>query len=197
MDYKGLLKRFVPDFLIHWTRPMRQYFEAQRRFDRRFGVDTSGMVEQSELGIDVGKIAAAAAYGATPRPVFFRILKSLPVRYERFTFVDLGSGKGAVLLYAAELPFKKVIGVELSPGLHRIAERNIAGYRGKRIKCNDVESVCADAAAYALPLEPTIIFLFNPFRGRTPGDRGQNHRLLAAGAPERGHCDLLPSGRAP
>jgi SAM-dependent methyltransferase len=125
------------------------------------------MVEQSELGIDVGKIDDAAAYGATPRPVFFRILKSLPVRYERFTFVDLGSGKGAVLLYAAELPFKKVIGVELSPGLHRIAERNIAGYRGKRIKCNDVESVCADAAAYALPPEPTIIFLFNPFRGRT------------------------------
>src|SRR5258706_1122372 len=167
MDYKSLFKKLVPDFLVGATRPARRSFEAQRRFDRRFGVDTSGILEPGELGVDVRNIDDAGGYEATPRPVFFRILKSLPVRYERFAFVDLGSGKGAALLYASELPFKKIIGVELSPGLHRIAERNIAGYRGERTRCGDVKSVCADAAAYVLPPEPTILFLFNPFRGRT------------------------------
>jgi hypothetical protein len=37
----------------------------------------------------------------------------------------LGSGKGRALLVASELPFAKIIGVELSRELHRIAEQNL------------------------------------------------------------------------
>lgn len=180
MDSKSLIKKLLPGALVRATRPARGYLAAQSRFDRRFGVDTSGVLEPDELGVDAGKIDDAGGYEPTERAALFRILKSLGVRYERFTFVDLGSGKGAALLYAAALPFKKVIGVELSPGLHRIAERNIARYRG-RIKCRDVASVCADAAAYAIPPGPAIFFLFNPFRGRTfETVAGNLERSLAA-----------------
>ncbi len=45
-----------------------------------------------------------------------------------FTFIDLGSGKGRVLLMASEYPFQKIIGVEFMPELHRAAQKNIAGY---------------------------------------------------------------------
>ena len=45
-----------------------------------------------------------------------------------FTFIDLGSGKGRVLLMASDYPFKKIIGVEFMPELHRAAQENITGY---------------------------------------------------------------------
>src|SRR5207247_9496640 len=85
---------------------------------------------------------------------------------ERYVFVDMGSGKGAVLLYASEFPFKRIIGVEFSARLHGIAEQNIATYRRKTMKCRDIQSVCIDAAVYAIPPEQAVFFLFNPFKGK-------------------------------
>ena len=47
-------------------------------------------------------------------------------RLRDFTFIDLGCGKGRVLLMASDYPFKKIIGVEFMPELHRAAQKNIA-----------------------------------------------------------------------
>jgi hypothetical protein len=49
-----------------------------------------------------------------------------------FTFIDLGSGKGRVLLMAAAYGFKRIIGVEFMPELHRVAEENIRKYTEHR-----------------------------------------------------------------
>src|SRR5437763_11062946 len=40
-------------------------------------------------------------------------------------FVDFGSGKGRVVYQAGRLPFRRVIGVEVSEELNRIARRNL------------------------------------------------------------------------
>jgi hypothetical protein len=40
-----------------------------------------------------------------------------------FTFTDFGSGEGRVLLIAAGLPFRAVVGVEFSAELNEIASR--------------------------------------------------------------------------
>jgi hypothetical protein len=45
-----------------------------------------------------------------------------------FTFIDLGSGKGRVLLMASDYPFKRIIGVEFMPELQRVAQENIRKY---------------------------------------------------------------------
>lgn len=41
-------------------------------------------------------------------------------------FLDLGSGKGRMVLSAARFPFRRIIGVELSNDLTAIARRNVA-----------------------------------------------------------------------
>src|SRR5882724_11277495 len=46
-------------------------------------------------------------------------------RVAAYSFLDVGAGKGRALLLAAELPFRKVIGVELSEDLARVAQKNI------------------------------------------------------------------------
>jgi hypothetical protein len=41
-------------------------------------------------------------------------LAALPIAYDKFAFVDCGSGKGRTLLIASEFPFKFIIGVEFA-----------------------------------------------------------------------------------
>jgi len=97
-------------------------------------------------------------------PKFVRsLLGSLKIDYSQYTFVDLGSGKGRVLLIACEYPFRRIIGVEFAKQLHDIAQRNIASYRGSR-ECADITSVWLDVAEFTIPIEPIIFFMFNPFR---------------------------------
>jgi hypothetical protein len=40
---------------------------------------------------------------------------------------------------------------------------NIRRYRGHQ-RCRDVQSVNADAMDFEFPAQPTVVFLFNPFR---------------------------------
>lgn len=79
-----------------------------------------------------------------------------------FAFIDVGSGKGRALLMAADYPFRRIIGVEILPELHRIAEANIGRYESENKKCFALESVCQDAADFQFPDGPLLIYLFNP-----------------------------------
>lgn len=82
--------------------------------------------------------------------------------FQDFTFIDVGSGKGRVLLMAADYPFRRIIGVELFPDLHRIAQDNVRLYNSDMQQCFRLEPVCADARGFAYPVEPLLLYLFNP-----------------------------------
>lgn len=137
----------------------------ERQFDARFGVDTADPVPLDRLDIAEDRKPFAAEYAPTSPVRFCRTVSDLGIAYGDYTFVDFGSGKGRVLLLASEFPFKRVVGVELSETLHRIAERNIASYRSRSQRCRAVESVCSDVTAYTFPADPAVFFLFNPFNG--------------------------------
>ena len=81
------------------------------------------------------------------------------VDYSKFVFIDIGCGKGRALLLAEQFPFKRVIGVELSPALVDIARTNLAQYGSQS------EVICAEAGSYDLPREPLVLYLYNPFVG--------------------------------
>jgi SAM-dependent methyltransferase len=101
-------------------------------------------------------------YQPTDSALFHEIMASLPIEFENFTFVDLGSGKGRTLLMASDYPFRRIVGVELIEDLHRVAEQNIAKYRNPAQRCRQIESVRADARDYDLPTWPIVLYLFNP-----------------------------------
>ena len=91
------------------------------------------------------------------------LLDSAKVDYADFIFVDLGSGKGRTLMMASDYPFRRIIGVELLPALNEVARENLGLYKNESKRCNDIESVCADATTFPLPAAPLVIYLFNPF----------------------------------
>ena len=80
-----------------------------------------------------------------------------------FTFIDLGSGKGRTLLMASDYPFRRIVGVELLPSLHHIAQENLRQYKSESQRCFALETICADASAFPFPEDPLVIYLFNPF----------------------------------
>jgi hypothetical protein len=63
---------------------------------------------------------------------------------------------------ASEYPFRRIVGVELLPDLHQIAQENLGRYRSESQKCFVMEAIRGDAIDFAFPLEPLVIFLFNP-----------------------------------
>lgn len=101
-------------------------------------------------------------YQPTDPALFREMLETLNIDFGEFTFIDIGSGKGRVLLMAADYPFRRVLGIELLPALHRIAQENIQKYKSDSQKCFMVESMCGDAREFAFPAEPTVLYLFNP-----------------------------------
>jgi SAM-dependent methyltransferase len=101
-------------------------------------------------------------YQPTEPAAFHEMMASLPIALDEYTFVDLGSGKGRTLLMASEYPFRRIVGVELIPGLHRAAEENSRAYRFAEQRCRQIECLLGDAREYEFPLEPLVLYLFNP-----------------------------------
>src|SRR6478752_3089102 len=99
-------------------------------YDWEHAVDTT----RSNVGFGTQFLAGVTArpYFATEPWLFEQIMQALPIDVSQFTFVDLGCGKGRVLLMASDYPFKRIIGVEFMPELHRAAQKNIVGYSNDR-----------------------------------------------------------------
>jgi SAM-dependent methyltransferase len=143
-------------------------FRAVHPFDERFGVETSGLIY--ELASGHQHDLYNNGYFAVAPSVFHSIMRAMPERlhvdYERFRFVDLGSGKGRALLLASEYPFREIIGVELSPKLDRVAKANIERYaeaKGGLIHRPPVTSMRGDATEFPWPPGPLIVYMWNAF----------------------------------
>lgn len=102
-------------------------------------------------------------YEPTPWLALGRVLRKSDVSSSD-VFLDMGSGKGRVVLQAAQYPIKRVIGIELSEELHEVAVQNVERSRGK-VQCKDIELVKTDVLAYDVPDDVTIVYFFNPFQG--------------------------------
>ena len=132
-------------------------------FDALHGVDTTAGRAAPPLEIASANRDKAVPYDPAPWGVLRRSLRLGSLQAQGFTFVDIGCGKGKILLAALALPFNRIIGVEFSPLLCKIAEQNIASVRFVRRSCHAAQIICCDAVDYPIPEEPTIFFFYNPF----------------------------------
>jgi SAM-dependent methyltransferase len=78
--------------------------------------------------------------------------------------VDFGCGLGRALLFASQLPLRRIIGVELSPALCARARQNLGSfYRRNNKTVPEWAIVNADARAFDIPDDATVFYFFNPF----------------------------------
>jgi SAM-dependent methyltransferase len=130
--------------------------------DRLHGVDTSAVMPKQASNV-LGDHPAFYAYDPTPWKVLTRVLRIALLPTKDFTFVDIGCGKGRIVLSALAHPFARVVGVEFSPYLCSIARKNLSAARFLRRRCVDAEIICIDAVQYPIPEAPLVFFFYNPF----------------------------------
>jgi len=143
------------------------------RFDRTYGVKTSGSVAKWEAGMqEDAAFTDAVRYVPVPEKVMGSIFATLPKTIDprAATFVDLGCGKGRALVMATWQPFVEIIGVELSPQHAALAEQNLTGYLaqprgGRAIRCRNVTVRCGNALELAPPNRDLVVFMYRPFKG--------------------------------
>jgi Histone methylation protein DOT1 len=118
-------------------------------------------------------------------------------------FVDIGSGKGRVVCQAAQYPFRRVLGVEVSERLNEIARQNVDRIL-PRLACKHVELITEDAARFDIPDDVTVVYLYYPFTGETFSsvvdkliaslDRRPRRLTVIYACPRRGEA-LVDTGR--
>jgi SAM-dependent methyltransferase len=132
-------------------------------FDRTRHVSTCGAVPLDGLSL-AGENKQGFMYLPARSAAVRLALSNLPIDdHRKYTFVDLGSGKGRILFLASEYPFRRIVGVEFAQELHSEAQQNIARYRSRRKRCSEIASIHADASDYEFPRDNLVIALFNPF----------------------------------
>ena len=136
-------------------------------FDGRRGTDTSGMVMPWELKDQNNAPADSNPYASLTSDRIRALLGAAPVVAGETVLVDLGSGKGRVLLVAQEVPFKRIVGVEWSSDLHAVAQKNVAIAIAGHAPDDRFELLRMDAGEYVFPADPLVVFLFNPFGAAT------------------------------
>jgi len=126
------------------------------RFEATVGVDFDGILENR----DIGTGPQSQRYQATIGEAFRTLLETIRPTADD-VFVDVGSGKGKMLYYAAQLGFERCIGIELSSALIPLAESNL-----RRLGLSaSVELLQRDASRLS-PADisaGTVFYLYNPF----------------------------------
>ena len=132
-------------------------------FDNTFGINTSGIISSVNLDSDSNNWENKHAYEPSNKEIFFHLLSKIPLEFPSYTFIDIGSGKGAVLFYATNFNFKEIIGVEYSSTLCDIATSNIESFNKISPSTASMKIVNSDVMDYQLPNGNLLIYLYNPF----------------------------------
>ena len=170
-------------------------------FDVAYQVDTGGLLYGEALFDGPSHTEAARKsqprsqywvtgyYGVAPS-AFAAALIRLDLDWSRFTFIDIGCGKGRALLLASRHPFREIVGVELADELANVAKNNLRSFSASwRHADVPMRVLLEDATAVPLPAGPLLLFLYHPFAG--PVMKRFLAHLLASFAAEPREMILL------
>ena len=135
-------------------------------FDAANGTDTGALIPGDDLQTGHRHDRHITAYHGTAPSLFRKLMTQWRTQsvhpVENTAFVDVGAGKGRAMLLAAELPFRRILGIELHPALAATARRNIE--RFARLRASPAMRLEeADVMRLRMPAGPCCVFLFNPF----------------------------------
>ena len=86
------------------------------KFDTEFGTDTEAIVPLWQLDTKSRNLVNAVRYQSADPDFVKEAIEALKIDFRQFVYIDLGSGKGT-LLVASEFPFAKIVGVDRFPGI--------------------------------------------------------------------------------
>lgn len=160
----------VRDAVAGWRRWVTTVWKPKHPFDRRYKVDTDGLLYAPELTSGhQHDVYSAGYYASAPSLVHGAIalwrgtLAGTAFALSDYTLLDIGCGKGRVVMLGTEYAFREVTGVELHAGLAKVARKNLRTWMQAPRVCGHVRILQDDALSVPFPEGPVVIYFFNPF----------------------------------
>jgi SAM-dependent methyltransferase len=135
---------------------------ADLSFDWKHGTDTMKWVDVDLFETASQNKSRAVRYQATKVRPLAKLLGELRLPTTG-SFVDLGCGKGRVLLIASQLGYRRVVGVEFCAHLCRQARENVDRFRARHPNCSPIDVIESDVALYRFAGDESFLFMYNPF----------------------------------
>lgn len=131
-------------------------------FEMKYGVSTSKIVKREDLDISEINKEHSEEYKPTRIRHFRLLIRGLNLP-EDSVFVDMGSGKGRVLLMASLHNFKRITGIEISSRLCEIARNNIAIFEKSLKRPLHIEVVNENVLQYNIKNDENVFYFYKPF----------------------------------
>jgi len=129
-------------------------------FDSKYSINTRGRSQPNPHNIEGNNVNRGKEYQGYSYYFFKIFMKNLPVNFSESVFIDFGSGKGRVLIMAAEFNFKRVFGIEFAEEFYEESLKNT----GKaKLNTDKLEIIHTDAVNFQIPDDTNVMFFFNPF----------------------------------
>ena len=137
------------------------------KYDHQFSLKTNSSVQLINMDVKSKSIIHARHYQATHYRLFFKIMNQLSLPWNKFNFIDFGSGKGRCLLMAGMLGFKEVFGIEFAKDLCECAKNNRESFQKSfpQIHLPPIKIINEDALNFFPKTKNNVFFFYNPFDG--------------------------------
>jgi SAM-dependent methyltransferase len=132
---------------------------------RKYGIDTTGVHYLHHL-IPRSKRQELSIYEPLNYWSAEQLMSFLTAADKKQAFLDMGCGKGRLLVVAAHAGFETLYGVDMAPELCEASQQTIATIQD-RYPHTDFHIQQADAGNYSIPDEVGVICMFNPFGNPT------------------------------
>ncbi len=146
----------------HWNwRIARHMIRQEKRGEKKYGLRTTGADELGHLrkkGVDT-------SHATIYMPAGYDLLENLFAQVNLSVcrhFIDIGSGKGRVMVVAAHHGARKITGIEFAPRFCAAARTQLAA-TALVIPGFEYQVINNDAFYVDIPDDADCLFMFNPF----------------------------------
>jgi SAM-dependent methyltransferase len=133
-----------------------------KSFDRRYRIQTSGIILLPGTSFDRSRLLDATQYGPINGWGFRKFLRKSGFP-RNLHFVDVGCGLGRACILGAEYGFEKVTGVDLAAEFCAAARQNAARCRPPSGKLSPIDIVQMDAPVFCGQTDGDLFLMTRPF----------------------------------
>jgi tRNA1(Val) A37 N6-methylase TrmN6 len=138
------------------------YYTEGYLFDLHYKIDTFSQVDWETSGVDHYRREHASMYDSTLVVSLRKMFRSLKIGPGHI-LVDMGCGKGRVLLIASEFGFNEARGIEFSHLLCNIARNNYTVFRTKTKTSTKLTIIESDVLDYSIKDDEDVFYMYHPF----------------------------------
>ena len=132
------------------------------RGEKKYRINTIRIEDLKKISIAGDNVKNAEMYQGANYYLLETMFQKLKELHAGDKFVDVGCGKGRVLVVAAHYSFSKLTGIDFAQSICDEAKKNTDPLFNLFPDIN-VNIICADAMYYQYEKDIDVFFLFNPF----------------------------------